>query len=155
MTETITILHNNPHVFINEFADAVKDKFYVQNTNSGWVSEANGRKSITLYKNPDQVFQELPLGEFVISEYDTQTFLYKLCERIACGAVVDNDSLWWDVVGIKSIKGKMFLKGRYNKAELAELDWETFKASVKTIGITGRDRNLMLTKYLQNTGQEV
>lgn len=153
MTETITILHNNPHVFINEFADAVKDKFYVQNTNSGWVSEANGRKSITLYKNPDQVFQELPLGEFVISEYDTQTFLYKLCERIACGAVVDNDTLWWGVVGIKSVKGKMFLIPEFTKEDLAEMTWDDFKASVKPVVGTGRDRNLMTSKYLSKTGQ--
>lgn len=153
--QSIEILHNNPHIFLEDFVDAVKSGFYVQNTNSGWVSEANGMKAITLYKKEDQMFQEIPLGEFIISEYDSQTFLHKLCERIACGAVVDNDSLWWDVVGIKSVRGKMYIKGDFTKEDLAEQDWDTFKASVKTIGITGRDRNLMLTKYLQMTGQDV
>lgn len=151
--ESIEILHNNPHIFINDFVNAVKEGFYVQNTNTGWISEANGMKSITLYKNPDQVFQELPLGEFVISEYDSQTFLHKLCERIACGAVVDNDSLWWDVVGIKSIKGKMFLIPDYTKEQLSELTWEDFKNAVRPVVGSGRDRNLLLSRYLTATGQ--
>lgn len=152
--ESVTIVESSPVHFIARFVEAVQDGYLLENTNRGWVSEGT-LKEITLFKDPERIMPTLELGEFIISEYDTQTFLHKLCEYIAQGGKIDLDSLYWDVVGIKSVRGKMYLKGDFTKEDLAEQDWETFKASVKTIGITGRDRNLMLTKYLQMTGQEV
>lgn len=42
----------------------------------------------------------------------------------------------------------------YNKEQLEALDWESFKKLVKdTTGETGRDRNLLITKYLKHTNQ--
>jgi len=52
------------------------------------------------------------------------------------------------------LKGTMYLKGDYTKEQLSEMDWETFKASVKPVVGTGRDRNLLTTRYLFATGQQ-
>lgn len=42
----------------------------------------------------------------------------------------------------------------YTKEELDDLDWESFKKLVKEVtGETGRDRNLLITKYLKHTNQ--
>lgn len=42
----------------------------------------------------------------------------------------------------------------YTKEQLEALDWEAFKKLVKdTTGETGRDRNLLASKYLKFTGQ--
>lgn len=155
MKETKTLLEANTHIFIEQFVDAVKDGFYVEPSNYGWIMESNGLKEITLFKDPDRVFPEAELGEFVISEYDTQTFLHKLCERIAQGGKVELDSLYWDMTGIKSVKGTIFLIPKYNKAELAEMEWEELKSVCKELGFTGRDRSVLTNKYLFSTGQEI
>lgn len=154
MTESITIVEVNPILFLQEFISAVQEGYYVENTNAGHISE-NVLKEITLYKNEDKVFDPIPLGEMTIMERNSQAFLSQVCHAVAVGAKFNLDSLSWDTIGWKMVKGTMYLKGDFTKEDLAEQDWETFKASVKTIGITGRDRNLMLTKYLQMTGQEV
>jgi len=41
----------------------------------------------------------------------------------------------------------------YTKEELEAMDWDQFKKVCKSKDIGGRDRNLMLTKYLQATQQ--
>ncbi len=153
MKETKTLLEANYFLFIEQLVDAVKDGFYVESSNYGWIMEGNGLKEITLFKDPERVFPEAELGEFVISEYETQTFLYKLCERIAQGGKVDFDSLYWDMTGIKSVKGTIFLIPKYNKAELANMEWEELKNVCKELGFTGRDRSVLQSKYLSMTGQ--
>lgn len=152
MSDFKTILEVNPHTFIQQFVLAVEDKFYLENSNRGWVSDGI-YKEITLYKNTDRTTVQKELGEFVIEEWQAQNFLSELCDYIVCGGKVDIESLYWDSVGKKRIEGKMYLIPQWTKEELAEQDWDTFKASVKSIGITGRDRSLMTTKYLQMTGQ--
>ena len=153
MKETKTLLEANYFLFIEQLVDAVKDGYYVESTNYGWVMESNNLKEITLFKDPEKVFPEVELGEFVISEYDTQTFLYKLCERIAQGGKVDLETLYWDMTGIKSVKGTIFLIPKYNKAELANMEWEELKNVCKELGFTGRDRSVLQSKYLSMTGQ--
>lgn len=41
-----------------------------------------------------------------------------------------------------------------SKEQLEALDWESFKRHLRRVGITGRDRSLMTSKYLKQTGQE-
>lgn len=155
MIETKTLLEANYFLFTEQLVDAVKDGFYVESSNYGWVMESNNLKEITLFKDSEKVFPEAELGEFVISEYDTQTFLYKLCERIAQGGKVELDSLYWPTTGIKSVKGTIFLIPKYNKAELANMEWEELKNVCKELGFTGRDRSVLVNKYLFSTGQEI
>lgn len=42
----------------------------------------------------------------------------------------------------------------FTKEQLDDMDWETLKATVKKkYGISGRDRNLLVTQYLKASGQ--
>lgn len=150
--ESITVLEVNPVLFLEQFISAVKDGYYVENTNAGHISEGV-LKEMTLYKNEDKVFEGIELGEITIMERNTQAFLNQVCHAVAVGAKFSLDSLTWDTVGWKVLKGTMYLKPEYTKEQLSELSWEDFKEAVKTIGITGRDRNLMLSRYLAATGQ--
>ena len=152
MTETITILEVNPYTFVSEVVKAIQQGFYVESSNRGWLLETH-LKEINLYQNPDKVFEEKELGEFVISDYSAQNFLYELCSWVAVGAKVDIDSLFWDITGIKSIRGKLYLPAEYTKEQLGELEWSDFKDAVKPVAGTGRDRNLLLSRYLTLTGQ--
>lgn len=152
MSDFKTVIETNPYTFVTEVVKAIEEGFLVENSNRGWLSETH-LKEITLYKNADRTTVQKELGEFVIEEWEAQKFLSELCDYIVCGGKVDIESLYWDHVGKKRIEGKMFLIPQWSKEKLAEQDWDTFKASVKTINITGRDRSLMTTKYLQMTGQ--
>lgn len=154
MSESVNVVEVNPYTFVEKVVEAIREGYFVEASNRGWITETS-LKEITLYKNETKVFDKKEIGEFSVSDYNSQNFLYELCAWVAQGAHVDVDSLFWDTQGIKSIKGKLFLPAEYTKEQLAEMDWDTFKASVKTIGITGRDRSLMTNKYLQNTGQGV
>jgi hypothetical protein len=150
--ESVTILEVNPYTFVSEVVKAIQQGFYVESSNRGWILETH-LKEINLYQNPDKVFEEKELGEFVISDYSAQNFLYELCSWVAVGAKVDIESLFWDITGIKSIRGKLYLPAEYTKEQLAELDWSDFKEAVKPVTGTGRDRNLLLSRYLTATGQ--
>lgn len=150
--ESVTIVEVNPYTFVSEVVKAIQQGFYVESSNRGWLLETH-LKEINLYQNPCKVFEEKELGEFIISDYSAQNFLYELCSWVGVGAKVDIESLFWDITGVKSIRGKLYLPADYSKEQLSEQDWETFKSSVRTIGITGRDRSLMTNKYLQMSGQ--
>lgn len=150
--ESVTVIETNPYIFVDKIVYAIQQDYLVENSNRGWISESH-LKEITLYKNADRTTVQKELGEFVIEEWEAQKFLSELCDYVVAGGKPSIDSLYWDHVGKKRIEGKMYLIPQWSKEELAEQDWETFKCSVKTIGITGRDRSLMTTKYLQMTGQ--
>lgn len=150
--ESITVLETNPVLFMQEFITAVQNDYYVENTNAGHISDGI-LKEIVLYKNEDKEFEGIDLGEITIMERNAQSFLNQVCHAVAVGAKFDLDSLVWDSTGWKVLKGTMYLKGRYNKAELAEMDWDSLKEACKELGFSGRDRNLLVTKYLQSTGQ--
>ena len=151
---TITVLESNPHLFVESIIDHVRDGYYVTNTNAGYILEGV-LIEITLTQDPERVFDEISLGEINLSEYDAQEFLNKLCHAVAVGAVFNTESLVWDMVGRKSITGSVYKLPEYTKEELANMDWETFKSSVKSVVGTGRDRSLMTSRYLASTGQLV
>ena len=155
MNDTKYIIEANVHIFIENLIDAIKDGYRVDNTNYGWVSEANGLKELTLSYDPEREYAEAALGEVTITNYNAQEFLDQICQVVVAGGVLDVNSLNWDMTGIKSIRGKVYKLPEYTKEELANMDWETFKASVKSVVGTGRDRSLMTSRYLASTGQLV
>jgi len=154
MKGTKHIIEMNPHLFCERIIDAVRDSYYVTNTNEGYILEGM-LKEITLTQDPERVFDEIPLGEINLSEYDAQEFLSKLCHAVAVGAVFNTDSLVWDMVGRKSITGSVYKLPEYTKEQLSDMEWNEFKDAVRSVAGTGRDRTLLLTRYLQNTGQLV
>lgn len=152
MSESVTIVETNPFLFMQEFIAAAQDKFYVENTNAGHISEGI-LKEMVLYKDEDKVFDPIPLGEITIMERNTQAFLNQVCHAVAVGAKFNLDSLVWDMVGWKVLKGTMYLKGEFTKEDLAALSWKEFKDAVRPVVGSGRDRNLLLSRYLAATGQ--
>lgn len=150
--ESVTVLEVNPVLFLEQFISAVQDGYYVQNTNAGHISEGM-LKEITLYKDEDKVFDPIPLGELTVMDYNSQAFLNQVCHAVAVGAKFDLITLSWDSTGLKIVKGKMYLKPDHTKAQLAELTWEEFKGAVRPVVGSGRDRNLLLSRYLTATGQ--
>ena len=152
MSESVTIVETNPYIFIDKIVDAIREGYLVESSNRGWVSETS-IKEINLYKNPDKVFEKKEIGEFAISDYNAQNFLYELCAWVSQGAHVDIDSLFWDTTGIKSIKGKLYLPAEYTKEQLSDMEWTEFKDAVRSVAGTGRDRALLTTRYLTLTGQ--
>ena len=155
MNDTKYIIEANVHIFIENLIDAIKDGYRVDNTNYGWVSEANGLKELTLSYDPERKYAEVALGEVTITNYNAQEFLDQICQVVAAGGVLDVNSLTWDMTGIKSVKGTIFLIPKYNKAELANMEWEELKNVCKELGFTGRDRSVLTNKYLFSTGQEI
>lgn len=155
MKETKTLLEANPCLLVEALVDAVKDGYRITNDNYGWLSESRGLKEISLTYDPEREYPEIPLGEVVIKDYDAQRFLDQICQVVVAGGVLDVKSLTWDIAGIKRIEGKVYKLPEYTKEELANMDWETFKASVKSVVGTGRDRSLMTSRYLASTGQLV
>ena len=153
MMDSTTVLETNPVLFMQKFISAVQNGYFVENTNAGHISDGI-LKEIVLYKNEDKEFEGIDLGEITIMERNTQAFLSQVCHAVAVGAKFDLDSLAWDSTGWKVLKGTMYLKPDYTKEQLSEMDWETFKASVKPVVGTGRDRNLLTTRYLFATGQQ-
>ena len=155
MTDTKYIIEANVHIFIENLIDSIKDGFRVDNTNYGWISEANGLKELTLSYDPEREYAEVALGEVTITNYNAQEFLDQICQVVAAGGVLDVNSLNWDMTGIKSIRGKVYKLPEYTKEELSGMEWNEFKDAVRSVAGTGRDRTLLLTRYLQNTGQLV
>lgn len=150
--EYVTVVETNPYIFVHKVIDAIREGYFVESSNRGWISESH-LKEINLYKNGGKEFDKKELGEFVISDYSSQNFLYELCNWVGQGAHVDVDSLFWDTQGIKSIKGKLFLPVEYTKEQLSEMSWSDFKDAVRSVAGTHRDRTLLTTRYLTLTGQ--
>lgn len=152
MSESVTVLETNPVLFMQEFISAVQNGYFVENTNAGHISDGI-LKEIVLYKNEDKEFEGIDLGEITIMERNTQAFLSQVCHAVAVGAKFNLDSLAWDSQGWKVLKGTMYLVGEYTKEDLAALSWEEFKDAVRPVVGSGRDRNLLLSRYLAATGQ--
>ena len=151
----ITIIEQNPHIFIERFVQAIKDGYVVQNTNSGYISDG-ALKQINLFKTKDEYYcaKILEYGETVISDYDSQKFLEKLQGAVIQKAVVDVSSLYWDLTSLKSVK--VVLSPPHTKEQLDGMDWEMLKEVCRKQGVSGRDRAVIINRYLKVvSGEEV
>lgn len=150
----ISIIESNPHIFIERFVDAIKGGYVLENSNRGWVGDGP-LKEINLFKCSDEYgcATILEYGETVISDYDTQTFLNKLQGALIQKAVVDYTSLYWDFIGLKSVIVHLQVPEPLTKDELDAMSWEELKVECKRFDISGRDRQLITTKYLKATNQ--
>ena len=144
----ITIIEQNPHVFIERFVAAIKHGYVVENSNKGWVVDG-ALKEINLFKTKDEYYcaKILEYGETVISDYDSQKFLEKLQGAVWQKAEVSVESLYWDMSGVKSIK--VVLSPPHTKEQLDGMDWEDLKIECKKFGISGRDRAVIINRYLK------
>jgi hypothetical protein len=151
-----TIIEQNPHVFIERFVAAIKHGYVVENTNRGWVVDGT-LKEINLFKTKDEYYctKILEYGETVISDYDAQAFLEKLQGAVWQKADVSVESLYWNLTGVKSIKISLTAPNNYSKEQLDDLSWDDLKEECKRYGITGRDRSVLINRYLKVISGEV
>lgn len=150
----ISLVETNPVIFIERFVDAISDQYYVENSNRGWVVDLY-LKELNMFKLKEPpVYEAIPYGEYTISDYDAQNFLYKLQGAVIQKADVDYKSLHWSSPGLKSIKVSRYAPKCYTREELMELDWELLKAECRKLDISGRDRGLLVNKYLKAMGVE-
>lgn len=148
---SVNIIESNPFIFVNRVIDAIKDGFYVEMSNEGWVVDTQ-LKEITMFKDRKREFEPFPYGEVTIVEYNTQEFLSKIQNAVMGGVTISLDTLYWD--SPKIIKGEKRAPANYNREQLENMEWEAFKEELKTVGITGRNRLSMVNLYLKYTGQD-
>jgi hypothetical protein len=142
-------------VFIERFVAAVKHGYVVENSNKGWIVDGT-LKEINLFKSKDEYScaKILEYGETVISDYDSQKFLEKLQGAVIQKGEVAVESLYWDMSGVKSIK--VVLSAPHTKEQLDDMDWETLKEVCRKQGVSGRDRAVIINRYLKVvSGEEV
>lgn len=58
-----------------------------------------------------------------------------------------------DLVSKPGIKYVPILQ-TYTKEQLEEMDWDTFRATVREVGVIGKDRQKMLDKYLETIAEQ-
>lgn len=147
-----TILNTNPYIFVQDIVSAIKEGYFVENSNRGWVM--NGiLKEITLYKDKHREFEAKPYGPSVVSSYNAQEFLLELQDFVMSGAVVDIESLYWDSTSLKQINVERIAPEFYDKDALLALDWKDLKDECLKVGVKGRDKTLLIRQYLVATKQ--
>ena len=143
-----TIIEQNPCIFVERFVAAIKHGYVVENSNRGWIVDG-ALKEINLFKSKDEYYcaNILEYGETVISDYDAQAFLEKLQGALWQKADVSVESLYWDMSGVKSVK--VVLSAPHTKEQLDEMDWEDLKEVCRKQGVSGRDRAVIINRYLK------
>lgn len=147
-----TIINTNPLIFVQDIVSAIKEGYFVENSNRGWVMTGI-LKEINLYKNKHKEFESKPYGKSVISSYNPQEFLLELQDYVMSGAVVDIESLYWDSTSLKQINVERVAPEFYSKDELLALDWKDLKEECAKVGVKGRDKTLLIRQYLVATKQ--
>lgn len=141
------IIQSNPLIFLNELIEHLNNGYCIQDTNEGSVCDTPANKTITLYEEPEREFDPYYGGLITVSDYNSHAFLLEVQAAVKGGVTLDTETVYWDIGGIKSVQGS---KGVYSKVQLQELDWETLKEVCKAVGVSGRDRTLIITRYLQH-----
>lgn len=68
----------------------------------------------------------------------------------SCWMILDTEDLMEDKPGFQF----QVIQEKFTKEQLDDMDWEELKRTVKKkYGISGRDRNLLVTQYLKASGQ--
>lgn len=150
-----TILETSPITLVNSVVKAIKDGYYVTNTNAGWITATPNLYEICLSEQKD----DLPIDESLqsldkvfIQDYDAQKFLNEVQKYVVNGFEVEEGSIYWDTIGTKyctMINPAHPFNNTYTREQLEEMDWETeFKAICKVYGVKGRQRTTMINLVL-------
>lgn len=106
MTKTFVITETNPAIFVQALEGAIKDGFYVQNTNAGAPSLAT-LLEIVLFSDPVPEAKPSKFGdgeEICISHYESLPFLLDVQNAILLGysAIIESVNFY----GIKEVRMK-------------------------------------------------
>lgn len=144
---TKRINNSNPTVFMNELIECLNSGYCIQDTNYGSITDTRNTKDLTVFEKPEREFDPYYGGLITVRDTHAHSFLLEVQNAVKGGVTFNTDTLSWDINGWKSMQGS---KGVYTKEQLQELDWETLKSVCKEVGVSGRDRGLIITRYLQH-----
>ena len=139
--QQLEIFESNPNVFLGWFIEAVKQGYRLQNTNEGTVIEGN-YFSVMLYQCEYEI-PSVPVGKQVIEEYNRMEFWKKVQDYVLNNAIIDVESLHYNLMGAKLVSCVVRPSDAYTKEELSNLEWEVVKELGKKYDCFNRQRKVM------------
>jgi len=139
--QQLEIFESNPNIFLLRFIEAVKQGYRLQNTNEGTVIEGN-YFSVMLYQCEYEI-PSVPVGKQVIEEYNRMEFWKKVQDYVLNNAIIDVESLHYNLMGAKLVSCVVRPSDAYTKEELENLDWEVVKELGKKYSCFNRQRKVM------------
>ncbi|WP_373033400.1 hypothetical protein [Sulfurovum sp.] len=137
----LEIFESNPNIFLLRFIEAVKQGYRLQNTNEGTVIEGN-YFSVMLYQCEYEI-PSVPVGKQMIEEYDRMEFWKKVQDHVLNNAIIDVESLHYNLMGAKLVSCVVRPSDAYTKEELSNLEWEVVKELGKKYDCFNRQRKVM------------
>lgn len=137
----LEIFESNPNIFLLRFIEAVKQGYRLQNTNEGTVIEGN-YFSVMLYQCEYEI-PNVPVGKQVIEEYNRMEFWKKVQDYVLNNAIIDVESLHYNLMGAKLVSCVVRPSDAYTKEELSNLEWEVVKELGKKYDCFNRQRKVM------------
>lgn len=147
MNPQLEIFESNPNIFLLRFIEAVKQGYRLQNTNEGIVIEGN-YFSVMLYQCEYEI-PSVPVGKQVIEEYNRMEFWKKVQDYVLNNAIIDVESLHYNLMGAKLVSCVVRPSDAYTKEELENLDWETLKSLGHKYNCFNRGRKVMENALLK------
>lgn len=147
MTQQLEIFESNPNIFLLRFIEAVKQGYRLQNTNEGTVIEGN-YFSVMLYQCEYEI-PSVPVGKQVIEEYNRMEFWKKVQDYVLNNAIIDVESLHYNLMGAKLVSCVVRPSDAYTKEELSNLEWEVVKELGKKYDCFNRQRKVMESALLK------
>ena len=141
MIQQLEIFESNPNIFLLRFIEAVKQGYRLQNTNEGTVIEGN-YFSVMLYQCEYEI-PSVPVGKQVIEEYNRMEFWKKVQDYVLNNAIIDVESLHYNLMGAKLVSCVVRPSDAYTKEELSNLEWEVVKELGKKYDCFNRQRKVM------------
>ena len=139
--QQLEIFESNPNIFLLRFIEAVKQGYRLQNTNEGTVIEGN-YFSVMLYQCEYEI-PSVPVGKQVIEEYNRMEFWKKVQDYVLNNAIIDVESLHYNLMGAKLVSCVVRPSDAYTKEELSNLEWEVVKELGKKYDCFNRQRKVM------------
>ena len=139
--QQLEIFESNPNIFLLRFIEAVKQGYRLQNTNEGTVIEGN-YFSVMLYQCEYEI-PSVPVGKQVIEEYNRMEFWKKVQDYVLNNAIIDVESLHYNLMGAKLVSCVVRPGDAYTKEELSNLEWEVVKELGKKYDCFNRQRKVM------------
>lgn len=147
MTQQLEIFESNPNTFLLRFIEEVKQGYRLQNTNEGTVIEGN-YFSVMLYQCEYEI-PSVPVGKQVIEEYNRMEFWKKVQDYVLNNAIIDVESLHYNLMGAKLVSCVVKPSDAYTKEELECLDWEVLKSLGHKYNCFNRGRKVMENALLK------
>lgn len=80
---------------------------------------------------------------------EASVFAHNISFPPRCYMTLESDTVRQSTASVKF----NLVSGGYTKQELEEMKWEDLKAVCREVGITGRDRELIITAYLERVNK--